>query len=57
MLSSESYPVGKNLYLEWYESGKVERETYYIDGKLHRIDDPAQISYYESGQIKEMMYL
>ena len=39
--------------IKYYESGKIEREYWYINGLYHRVDGPAIIWYYESGKIKE----
>ena len=38
--------------IEYYESGEIERESWYLNGSLHRIDGPAYISYYKSGKKK-----
>jgi len=38
--------------VNYYKSGKVEYEGYFINGKLHRPDGPAYIGYCESGKIE-----
>lgn len=38
--------------IEVYTSGKIKYEYYYLNGKIHRIDGPAQIFYFESGKIQ-----
>ena len=40
-------PEHKKYY---YNSGELEYERWYLNGKLHRTDGPASISYYESGE-------
>jgi antitoxin component YwqK of YwqJK toxin-antitoxin module len=34
----------------YYENGKIEREYWYVEGKMHRTDGPARIYYYENGK-------
>jgi antitoxin component YwqK of YwqJK toxin-antitoxin module len=43
---------------EYYRSGKIKEELYFIDEKslLHRLDGPAYIYYYENGVILEKSY-
>ena len=36
---------------EYYESGNVYCESYYINGKIHREDGPAYIWYYDNGDV------
>ena len=44
--------------IKYYESGKKQREYWYINGLYHRVDGPAYISYYESGEVaQEYWYL
>ena len=37
----------------YYKNKKIEKETYYQCGNLHRLDGPAVIWYYENGSIKK----
>ena len=38
--------------------GKKQRELWYLNGNNHRVDGPADISYYKSGKIeRELWYL
>ena len=39
--------------IEYYKSGQIQREEWYINGKYHRVDGPADIFYYELGIIKQ----
>ena len=41
---------------EYYKSGKIWREYYYLQGQYHRIDGPAYIYYFESGKIEREYY-
>ena len=43
-------------YIEYYESGKIRRERYYKNDKLHRLDVPAVIRYCENGNIDYKEY-
>ena len=36
---------------EYYESGAIKSQEWYLNGKRHREDGPANIYYYESGAI------
>ena len=36
---------------EYYSSGKIESEQWYLNGKLHREDGPAYIKYLYSGEL------
>ena len=47
----------KNHVVEYYYTKKKESE-YFVDqnGKLHREDGPAYISYYDNGSIKKQEY-
>ena len=47
-------PTKKVIY---YESGQVESEYWWVDGKWHRTDGPARIYYYESGQVGSEYWL
>ena len=37
---------------EYYESGAIKSQEWYLNGKRHREDGPAHIYYYESGAIR-----
>lgn len=38
------------------EIDSIESETYFLNGRRHRIDNPAQIDYYDNGNIKIQWY-
>lgn len=42
-------------YISYYE-GKISSKEYFFDGKAHRINGPARISYDINGQIYNIMY-
>jgi antitoxin component YwqK of YwqJK toxin-antitoxin module len=43
---------------KYYPNGQVERESWYLDGKKHRVDGPAVINYDKNGQVEiESWYL
>ena len=41
---------------EYYSSGNLKQEVYYLQGRYHRIDGPAIVSYYPSGEVKYEQY-
>ena len=43
---------GYTKQVNYYDSGKVEDEAYYLNGESHHEDGPAVIRYYESGEIE-----
>lgn len=43
-------------YIEYYEDGKIEYESWRIDGKYHRTDGPTCIWYDEDGKIEKEMW-
>ena len=54
---SERWPHNLHMmsnpsFIEYYESGKVYRESWYLNNTFHRVDGPADIWYHESGVIK-----
>ena len=46
----------KEHIINRYPNGNINREEYRINGKSHRNDGPACISYYENGNIKYQIY-
>ena len=36
----------------YYENGNIERESWYINDKLHRLDGSASVWYYKNGNIE-----
>ena len=47
-----------NPIRQYYDNGKLWRETYRVNDELHREDGPAYIECYEDGQkLLEMYYL
>jgi len=46
----------KKIYYHDVEKTKIESEVYYINRKLHRLDGPARIWYYRSGEIRGEHY-
>ena len=36
--------------IEYWDNGKIHREYWHSNRKLHRVDGPADIFYYESGK-------
>ena len=40
----------------YYDSGKIWREEYWVNGNYHRSDGPAYIEWYENGQKKYEAY-
>ena len=44
--------------VEHYPNRAIERETWYLDGKLHREEGPAEIGYYSNhNKMVERWYL
>jgi antitoxin component YwqK of YwqJK toxin-antitoxin module len=39
-------------FCEWYKSGRIKREEWYINSEHHRVDGPAVLKQYRSGKIK-----
>ena len=42
--------------IQFYESGQVKRELYYLNGVLQREGEPANILYFESGAVKAVAW-
>jgi antitoxin component YwqK of YwqJK toxin-antitoxin module len=50
--------ITPEIFKNYYPSGKIRSKDYYLryNDKLHRIDGPAYIYYYESGKIYTVGY-
>ena len=44
--------IKMNPDISYYRSGKIQKESWYLNDSLHRIDAPAVIHYYESSNIQ-----
>ena len=50
-------PKVNDLKVIYYENGNIWYKIYYINGKIHKQNEPAIIEYYESGNIRKEQYL
>lgn len=47
----------KPAFICYFPDGKLEKEAWYYEGKLHRTDDlPAHTLYHENGEVKQLMW-
>ena len=37
----------------YYSNGNKRRESWFLNGNLHRVDGPAIIHYYKSGKVEQ----
>ena len=47
---------GVSCTKDYYKSGQIRSEYYYLNGQYHRVNGPAVTYYYTSGQIQSEYY-